>query len=73
MFINIYEQSIYMGEIMNKKMLLSLLVIGLIAISSISIVSATMEIEGGAFFTDGGLDDLTYASIDVGSKYSGIM
>ena len=55
---------------MNKKMLLSLLVVGLIAISSISIVSAAMEIEGGAFFTDGGLDDLTFASIDVGSKYS---
>lgn len=30
-----------------------------------------MEINGGAFYTAGGLDDLTYASIDVGSEYSG--
>ena len=42
----------------------------LILISSIS-VCAAMEINGGAFYTDGGLDDLTYASVDVGTKYSG--
>ena len=43
----------------------------LVAASSISVVSASMEIYGGAFSTDGGLEDLTYASIDVGSEYSG--
>lgn len=53
-----------------KGKLLCLLIISLMAISSISIVSA-MEIDGGAFYTDGGLDDLTYASIDVGSQYAG--
>ena len=30
-----------------------------------------MDIEGGAISTNGGLSDLTYASIDVGSEYSG--
>lgn len=34
-------------------------------------VSATMNIYGGAFSTKGGLDDLTYASIDVGGIESG--
>ena len=43
----------------------------LILICGISGVSAAMAIEGGAFYTAGGLDDLTYASIDVGSQYSG--
>lgn len=53
-----------------KNKLICLLIITLMAISSLSIVSA-MEIDGGAFSTNGGLDDLTYASIDVGSQYSG--
>lgn len=48
-----------------------ILLIGLIAISSISVVSASMEIQGGAFSTNGGLSDLTYASIYVGEEYSG--
>ncbi len=39
-------------------------------LSGISAVAA-MEIQGGAFSTDGGLEDLTYASIDVGSQYAG--
>lgn len=52
----------------NKIVLTGILI--LILISSISIVSA-MEIQGGAFSTNGGLEDLTYASIDVGSEYSG--
>jgi hypothetical protein len=43
----------------------------LILICGITGVSAAMAIEGGAFYTAGGLDDLTYASIDVGSQYSG--
>ena len=54
-----------------NKIFLSLMISFLILISSISVVCAAMEIEGGAFYTDGGLDDLTYASIDVGSEYSG--
>lgn len=54
-----------------NKIMLSLLIIGLIALSSISVVSASMEIYGGAFSTNGGLEDLTYASIDVGSEHSG--
>ena len=53
-----------------NKIFLSLMISFLILISSIS-VCAAMEIEGGAFYTDGGLDDLTYASVDVGTKYSG--
>lgn len=53
-----------------KNTFLCLLTICLIALSSLTIVSA-MEIDGGAFSTNGGLDDLTYASIDVGSQYSG--
>lgn len=55
---------------MNLKNILLLLLICTIAISSLSVVSA-MDIYGGAFSTDGGLEDLTYASIDVGSAYSG--
>lgn len=54
---------------MNLKNILLLLLICTIAISSLSVVSA-MDIYGGAFSTDGGLEDLTYASIDVGSAYS---
>lgn len=54
-----------------KNKIICLSIICLMAISSLSIVSASMEINGGAFSTDGGLDDLTYASIDVGSEYSG--
>ena len=57
--------------ISKNKLIIFLLILGLISISSISIVSATMQIKGGAFSTDGGLDDLTYASIDVGEEYSG--
>lgn len=45
------------------------MVLSLIAISSVSMVSAT--IYGGAFSTGDGLDDLTYASIDVGAGESG--
>ena len=54
-----------------RNTLYMLLIISLIAISSLSVVSASMTINGGAFSTDGGLDDLTYASIDVGSEHSG--
>ena len=54
-----------------RNTLYMLLIINLIAISSLSVVSASMTINGGAFSTDGGLDDLTYASIDVGSEHSG--
>ena len=57
--------------ISRNKIFLSLMISFLILISSISVVCAAMEIEGGAFYTDGGSDDLTYASIDVGSEYSG--
>lgn len=53
-----------------NKIIISLILFCLIVMSSISIVSA-MEIDGGAFSTNGGLSDLTYASIDVGSQYSG--
>jgi hypothetical protein len=49
---------------------LFLLAIGLMIISGISAVAA-MEIQGGAFSTNGGLEDLTYASVDVGSQYGG--
>ena len=49
---------------------LFLLVICLILASGISTVAA-MEIQGGAFSTNGGLEDLTYASVDVGSQYAG--
>lgn len=55
---------------MRLKNMLTLLAICLIAVSGISAVAA-MEIQGGAFSTNGGLDDLTYASVDVGSEYSG--
>lgn len=54
----------------SKNKIIISLVICLIALSSISVVSA-MEIYGGAFSTNGGLDDLTYASMDVGTAYSG--
>lgn len=61
------------GDIMilRNKMFLSLMISILILISSISVVCAAMEVEGGAFYTDGDLDDLTYASIYVGNEYSG--
>ena len=55
---------------MHFKRIFILLTIGLIAVSSLSAVAA-MEIHGGAFSTNGGLEDLTYASVDVGSEYSG--
>lgn len=55
--------------VFKNKIILSLLIITLI-ISNISVASA-IEIQGGAFSTDGGLEDLTYASIDVGSEYGG--
>lgn len=42
----------------SKNKIIISLVICLIAVSSISIVSA-MEINGGAFSTNGGLEDLT--------------
>lgn len=51
------------------RLIFSLMLI-LIMLGSVCAVSA-MEIDGGAFSTNGGLDDLTYASIDVGSQYSG--
>ena len=54
-----------------KNRILIFSIMFLVAASSISVVSASMEIYGGAFSTDGGLEDLTYASIDVGSEYSG--
>ena len=57
--------------ILRNKMFLSLMISILILISSISVVCTAMEVEGGAFYTDGDLDDLTYASIYVGSEYSG--
>lgn len=57
--------------ISKNRIVLTLLIVALIAISGISVVSASMEIYGGAFSTNGGLDDLTYASIDVGSAHSG--
>ena len=56
---------------MKFRNILILLTAGLIAFISISAVSASMEIYGGAFSTDGGLEDLTYASVDVGSEHSG--
>ena len=55
---------------MKNKTIISLLIC-LIAVSSMTVVSASMDIYGGAFSTNGGLDDLTYASIDVGSSHSG--
>lgn len=54
----------------SKDKVIFLLIIGLISISSISVVSA-MTIYGGAFSTNGGSEDLTYASIDVGRAYAG--
>lgn len=51
------------------RLIFSLMLI-MIMLGSVCAVSA-MEIDGGAFSTNGGLDDLTYASIDVGSQYSG--
>ena len=55
---------------MKNKTIISLLIC-LIAVSSMTVVSASMDIYRGAFSTNGGLDDLTYASIDVGSSHSG--
>lgn len=54
----------------SHKRIIILFAIFLIAIGSMSFAAA-MEIHGGAFSTNGGLDDLTYASIDVGSEYGG--
>ena len=54
----------------SKNKLVFLMILGLVSISSVSMVSA-MTIYGGAFSTGGGLDDLTYASVDVGSSYAG--
>ncbi len=54
-----------------NKFVIFLLILGLISITSISMVSAAMNIHGGAFSTGGGLEDLTYASIDVGTAKSG--
>ena len=54
----------------SKNKLVFLMILALVSISSISMVSA-MTIYGGAFSTGGGLDDLTYASVDVGSSYAG--
>ncbi|MBR4447194.1 Ada metal-binding domain-containing protein [Methanobrevibacter sp.] len=51
--------------------IICLLILTMITLSCISAVSASMEIEGGAFSTNGGLEDLTYASIYVGEEYSG--
>lgn len=53
-----------------NRLILSLLILTLISAGSISVVCA-MNIDGGAFSTNGGLDDLTYASVDVGSQYAG--
>lgn len=55
---------------MNKRRIVLTLLIITLLFSGISAISA-MEIQGGAFSTDGDLEDLTYASIDVGSEYSG--
>ena len=54
-----------------KNKIMCLLIICLVAFSSFTVVSASMEIEGGCFSTDGGLEDLTYATIYVGEEYSG--
>ena len=54
----------------STKRILILLAIALIALSSMSFAAA-MQIYGGAFSTNGGLDDLTYASVDVGREYGG--
>ena len=54
-----------------NKFVIFLLILGLMSITSISMVSAAMNIHGGAFSTGGGLEDLTYASIDVGTAKSG--
>lgn len=55
---------------MKTKNILIVLIISSMLIGGISSVAA-MEIHGGAFSTDGGLEDLTYASVDVGSQYAG--
>ncbi|WP_405306103.1 hypothetical protein [Methanobrevibacter sp.] len=54
----------------STKRIFILLAIALIALSSMSFAAA-MQIYGGAFSTNGGLDDLTYASVDVGREYGG--
>ena len=54
----------------STKRIFILLAIVLIALSSMSFAAA-MQIYGGAFSTSGGLDDLTYASVDVGREYGG--
>lgn len=53
-----------------KNTLICILIIFIIAISSLTIVSA-MEIKGGSFSTDGGLEDKTYAVIYVGEEHAG--
>lgn len=53
-----------------KNTIICLLIICLIAISSLTLVSA-MEIKGGSFSTDGGLEDKTYAVIYVGEENAG--
>ena len=64
-----------MGKIMNSKLKKILVLTLLIAIvsSSIAAISATgdMEILGGSFSTDGGLEDKTYAVIYVGEEHAG--
>ena len=65
------EKYWWIKMVSRNKIFLSLVLSFLILISSISVVCAAMEIEGGAFYTDGNLDDLTYTSIDVGSEYAG--
>lgn len=53
-----------------KNSIIYLLIICLIVISSLTMVSA-MEILGGSFSTDGGLEDKTYAVIYVGEENAG--
>ncbi|AMD17346.1 hypothetical protein TL18_04495 [Methanobrevibacter sp. YE315] len=43
----------------------------ILLLTTISAVSASMSIEGGSFSTDGGLEDKTYASINVGAENAG--
>lgn len=54
----------------SKNKLVFLMILGLVSISSVSMVSA-MTIYGGAFSTGDDMDDLTYASVDVGRSYAG--
>lgn len=54
-----------------KYKLIIILFIGLIAVSSLSAVSASMSIKGGSFSTGSELSDLTYARIYVGEEHAG--